>query len=60
MARKRQNPVKEGAAGRAGNYTAPIDTVGMDESMKRTLMPKKPAKKKGFIGRIKDAMGIKY
>lgn len=26
--------------GRAGNYVAPVDTTGMDEEMKATLIPK--------------------
>lgn len=41
--------------GKAGNYGAPIDTTGMDEEMKDTLIPKPrkprkpvtPPKKKG-------------
>ena len=39
---KRKQPVA-----RAGNYTAPIDTTGMDEDMKVTLgIKKKRGKKK--------------
>jgi hypothetical protein len=54
-ATKRGNPI-----GRAGNYAAPVDAAGMDSTMKATLMPPKQPKKKGIVGRIKDAMGIKY
>lgn len=33
-------PRKNIAVARAGNYAAPVDTSGMDESMKATLAPK--------------------
>lgn len=32
------------AVGRAGNYSAPVDTSGMDPEMKATLGPPKPVK----------------
>lgn len=58
---KRVNPAKQAIA-RVGNYAAPVDTSGMDESMKKTMEinKKKPAKKQGFIASMKTKMGIKY
>ena len=32
------------AVGRAGNYSAPVDTAGMDPEMKATLAGSKPVK----------------
>ena len=59
MARKKPTDV---ATGRAGNYTAPVDTVGMDPAMKHSMeFRKKPkAKRKGIVAGVKDALGIKY
>jgi hypothetical protein len=33
----RPTPAKRGTVARAGGYAAPVDTAGMDSSMKRTL-----------------------
>jgi len=63
----RQSPKKkamerDSMAGRAGNYVAPVDTAGMDPTMKRTLNPnKQKAKRKpGLVNWLKEKMGIKY
>lgn len=47
-ATKRRPAKPKYPTGRAGGYAAPVDTTGMDEEMKKTLIPgygKKPKKK---------------
>lgn len=54
MAYKRQNP-KAAQQARAGNYTAQVDSTGMDPSMKATLGLNKPLKKRmGFMEKLKS------
>ena len=59
---KRKMP-KDVAMGRAGLYTAPVDTVGMDPDQKAAMgvgQPKPKPKKKGIIASLKSKMGISY
>lgn len=59
---RRQNPAKAQMA-RVGNYVAPVDTTGMDESMKQTMgigvKPKPKPKKKSFMDNLKSMIGMK-
>jgi len=41
---KRKNPI-ENTVSRAGNYSAPVDTAGMDSSMKETFKTRKMSDK---------------
>jgi hypothetical protein len=45
-AKKPASKPKRMPIGRAGGYAAPVDTVGMDEEMKKTLIPGYGKKKK--------------
>lgn len=56
MSDKRQNP-RAALQARAGNYTAEVDTAGMDPAMKATLgLNKKLKKRMGWAERLKNAV----
>ena len=55
---KRQNPVKAQTA-RVGNYTAPVDTAGLDPEMKATMgIGVKPAKKPDALHKLMSMFGM--
>lgn len=50
---------RDSTTGTAGNYAAPVDTVGMDPEMKRTLTGRKRAASGSPLSKLLRTFGVK-